>query len=79
MRAEHWQSQTLELEGWSVQLRSYFLGGRYVAEVEADSSGVTISRAAEVSRDDAENRALEKAVTRLRSTRRIDFDLTVGG
>jgi len=79
MRAENWQSQTFELDGWSVQLTSYFISGLYVAEVEATSSGVTISRAAEASRDDAENRALEKALVRLQSTRRINLDLTVGG
>ena len=79
MRAEHWQSQTLELDGWSVQLTSYFIGGLYLAQVEGLSSGVTIARATEASRDNAENRALAKALTRLRSTRRIDLDLTVGG
>jgi hypothetical protein len=79
MRAENWQSQTFELDGWSVQLTSYSISGRYVAEVETTSSGVTISRAAEASRDNAENRALEKALVRLQSTRRINLDLTVGG
>ena len=79
MRAEDFQKQPLELEGWSVHLTSYRIGSNYLAEVEAESSGVTIARVTDQTRAIAEERAVETAVRRLHRTRRSDFDLTVGG
>ncbi len=79
MRAEDFRKQLLELEGWSVHLSSYRIGGQYLAEVEVESSGVTIARATDQTRITSEERAIEAAVRRLSRTRRLDFDLTVGG
>jgi hypothetical protein len=79
MRAEDFRTQPLELEGWSVRLTSYLIGGQYLAEVEVESSGVTIARAMGQTQSVAESQAIETAVRRLTRTRRLDFDLTVGG
>jgi hypothetical protein len=79
MRAEDFRTQPLELEGWSVRLTSYLIGGQYLAEVEVESSGVTIARATGQTQSVAEAQAIETAVRRLTRTRRLDFDLTVGG
>jgi hypothetical protein len=79
MRAEDFRKQTLEVEGWSVYLSSYCVGGRYVAEVEVDPSGVTIARVTDKTRAIAEELAMEAAARRLNRARRFDFDLTVGG
>ena len=79
MRAEDFCKQSLELEGWTVNITSYRIGGHYLAEVEAIDSGVTIARATDETRGKAEERAIGKAVERLNRTRRVDLDLTVGG
>jgi hypothetical protein len=79
MRAEDFCKQSLELAGWSVHITSYRIGGHYLAEVEAIDSGVTIARATGEQRGEAEKEAIEAAVKRLNRTRRVDFDLTVGG
>jgi hypothetical protein len=79
MLAEDFQKQPLELAGWNMHLTSYRIGSNYLAEVETESSGVTIARATDRTRAIAEERAVETAVRRLKRTRRSDFDLTVGG
>jgi len=79
MRAEESLKQSLELEGWHVHLSSFRIGGQYLAEVEVESSGVTIARATDELRAIAEERAIESATKRLLRTRRVDLDLTVGG
>jgi hypothetical protein len=79
MRAEDFRKQPLELEGWSVHLTSYRIGSQFLAEIEAEASGVTIARATDETRFIAEQQAVETAVRRLTRTRRVDLDLTVGG
>jgi hypothetical protein len=79
MRAEEFRKRSLELEGWSVHLSSFQIGGQYLAEVEVEASGVTIARATDEARVIAEERAVETAVRRLTRPRRLDLDLTVGG
>lgn len=79
MQAEDFHKQLMELEGWMVNLTSYRINGRYLAEVEAISSGVTIARATHEARAVAEQDALGAAIKRLSRTRRMDLDLTVGG
>jgi hypothetical protein len=79
MRAEDFQKQPLELAGWSVQLTSYRLGTQFLAEIEVQSSGVTIARATNQIRNIAEEQAIEAAIRRLTRKQRLDLDLTVGG
>lgn len=79
MRAEGFQKQTLELAGWSVQLTSYRIGSQFLAEIEAEESGVAIARATSETRTGAEQSAIETAIRRLTRTRRLDLHLTVGG
>ncbi|MCU1291274.1 MAG: hypothetical protein JWP08_124 [Bryobacterales bacterium] len=79
MRAENWNKQEFELEGWTVKLTSYQIGQTQVAEVEAVASGAVIARSTDQLREQAEKTALENARKRLLRTRRTDFDLTVGG
>jgi hypothetical protein len=79
MRAEDFQKHPLQLEGWLLNVTSYRIGERYLAEVEVLDSGVTIARAADEVRVKAEELVIEKALERLARTRRLDLDLTVGG
>jgi hypothetical protein len=79
MRAEDFHKHPLRLEEWLLNVSSYRIGDRYLAEVEAVDSGVTIARATAEAREKAEEMVIEKAAERLARTRRFDLDLTVGG
>ena len=79
MRASNWQKEDVELDGWAVQLRSYAINDQYLAEVEVVSSGVTIARATETIRAEAERQALAKALQRLQASRQTPSGLMVGG
>ena len=62
-----------------MHLSSFRIGSRYLAEVEVESSGVTIARATDDARAIAEEQAVHTAIRRLTRTKRLDLDLTVGG
>jgi hypothetical protein len=79
MRAENYQTRSIELAGWATRLTSYWLNGTYVAAVEVESAGVTIARALSDRRETSEEQAIEKALARLQSSGRSSSDLTVGG
>jgi hypothetical protein len=79
MRAEDFHQHPLQLDKWLLNVTSCRIGDRYLAEVEALDSGVTIARATAEVRENAEALVIEKAADRLAGTRRFDLDLTVGG
>jgi hypothetical protein len=73
------RKRPVEVAGWELEVTSYQIGTRYLAEVEAVSSGVTIARAIDDARFIAEKLAIQTAALRLTRPRPIDLDLTVGG
>jgi len=79
LRFEHWKRQTVELAGWRVHLVSYLMDGRYEAQVQTIGSAVTVGYASELTREAAEDRALEQALARFQTSPRTSFDLMVGG
>jgi len=79
LRAEHQKQQTVELAGWRVRLLSYPTAGRYEAQVETVGSGAIVGHASELTREAAENTALEHALARLQASKRNSFDSMVGG
>ncbi len=70
MKAEDYQEQQLELEGWPVKVTSYKLGETYHCTVDNVSPGAWLARASAASREDAEKQAVDKARQRLGRTRR---------
>ncbi|HEX4169916.1 MAG TPA: hypothetical protein VHZ55_31000 [Bryobacteraceae bacterium] len=77
MRAEDWNKQETELEGWAVKITSYRIGDSYLTEVEAKDSGATVARGIAESAEASRRKALQSATERLQRTRRIN--LTIGG
>jgi hypothetical protein len=73
------RKRLVEIAGWEVQVTSYRIGTRYLAEVEAVSPEVTIARAIDDVRFIAEELAIQTANLRLTRPRPLDLDLTVGG
>ena len=70
MKAEDYSSRTLELEGWRVGITSYKLGDTFHCTADNVEPGAWIARTTGKTREEAENRALERARELLRRTRR---------
>lgn len=74
LKAEDYRRRIEELDGWSMRITSYRLGGRYVAIVDNVSPGAEVARAEAESRDEAEHLATEDARSLLASTRRLPVE-----
>lgn len=70
MQPEQYNEQNLELAGWRVHLTSYKLGERYYAKADNVSPGASLARAAAATREEAEQKVIDKARQLLARTRR---------
>jgi hypothetical protein len=70
MKAEDYSTRTLELEGWPVRLTSYRLGETYHCTADNVDPGAWLARTEGATREEAENKALDRAKTLLGRTRR---------
>jgi len=70
MKAEEHSTRTLELGGWKVRLMSYKLGNTYHCTADNVEPGAWIARAQGATREEAENRASQRAHKLLGRTRR---------
>ena len=70
MKAEEHATRTLELGGWKVKLTSYKLGDVYHCTADNVDPGAWIARTQGASREEAENKAIERARELLGRTRR---------
>lgn len=77
MRAENWNKQETELEGWTVKITSYQIGESYLTEVAGKDSGAMVARGIAASAEESRQKAIENATDKLQRTRRVD--LTIGG
>ena len=71
MRAEEYSTRIQELDGWKVRLTSYRLGNTYHCTADNVDPGAWIARAQGATREEAENRASERARQLLGRTRRM--------
>ena len=71
MKTEGHSTRTLELEGWPVRLTSYKTGDTYHCTADNVDPGAWIARAEGPTREEAEQRAIERARDALRRTRRM--------
>jgi hypothetical protein len=69
MTAEEHSTRTLELGGWKVRLTSYKLGNAYHCTADNVEPGAWIARAQGATREEAENRASQRARILLGRTR----------
>jgi hypothetical protein len=71
MRAEEYAERREEVAGWPIHIVTYRLGNRYCCTIDNVDPGARVARAEGMTREDAENKALEKARRYLGQTRRF--------
>ena len=70
MQVEEFQERKLELGGWPVNLTSYRLGEEWHAKADNVSPGAALCRTTGPTREQAEQKAIERATELLARTRR---------
>ena len=70
MKAEDYSERQEEVDGWPVNLTSYKLGEVFHTKADNVSPGAALARAAGATREEAEQKALDRARQLLSRTRR---------
>ena len=73
MKAELFQERKLEVNGWEVRLQSYKLGDIFYSQADNVSPGAWLARKTGATREEAEEKALERARELLSRTKRHDI------
>ena len=71
MKAEDYSRKTVDVAGWAVAVETYKLGDVYHCTIYSVDPGARFARADGPTREEAEQRALEKAARYLAQTRRF--------
>ena len=71
MKPEDHSRRQMELAGWAIIIETYKLGGVYHCSISNVDPGARFARADGSTREEAEQRALEKAQRYLAQTRRF--------
>ena len=69
-RVEEYTERKIELAGWQVNLTTYKLGELYHCKADNVSPGAALARTTGPTRQEAEDRAIERAEQLLSKTRR---------
>ena len=72
MKPEDYSHRQQELAGWAVTIETYKLGDVYHCSIANVDPGARFARADGDTRQEAEDRAIEKAAKYLAQTRRFD-------
>ena len=70
MNVEEYQERKLEIAGWPVHLTSYRIGETFHCTADNVSPGANLARTSGATREEAENKAIERATQRLNQTQR---------
>lgn len=70
MQAEEFQERKLELAGWPVNLSSYRLGSEWHCKADNVSPGAALCRTTGATREEAEQKAIDRAEELLKRTKR---------
>jgi hypothetical protein len=70
MKVEEHRERQIEIEGWPVKLTSYRIGETFHCTADNVSPGANIARTTGATREEAENKAIERATERLGRTKR---------
>jgi hypothetical protein len=71
MKPEDYSRREQELAGWPIAIETYKLGDVYHCTISSVDPGARFARADAATKDEAEQRALEKAARYLAQTRRF--------
>jgi hypothetical protein len=69
MKVEEYSERKTEVAGWPVNLTSYRLGNVFHSKADNVSPGAALARTTGATREEAENKALERAAQLLGRTR----------
>jgi hypothetical protein len=70
VKAEEYQERKLAVAGWELNLSSYRVGAQWHSKADNVSPGASLCRATGATREEAEQKALERAEELLGRTRR---------
>jgi len=70
MKAEEYGERTVEIAPWQVRLTTYKLDGLYHCKADNVSPGAALARTTGATREEAEQKALDRARELLSRTRR---------
>jgi len=70
MEAQDYVERKIEIQGWPVNVTSYKLGDLYYCKIDNVSPGAWLARTSAATREEAEQKALERAKELLSRTRR---------
>lgn len=70
MKPEEHSTKVLEVQGWQVRITSYKLGDTYHCTADNVDPGAWIARTQGATREEAEQKAIERAAQLLGRTRR---------
>ena len=70
MKVEEHHERKMEIEGWPVHLTSYRIGETYHCTLDNVSPGANLARTTGLTREEAENKAIQRATERLAQTKR---------
>jgi hypothetical protein len=72
MNPEEYTERQVEVKGWPVRLTTYRLGDVYHAKADNVSPGASLARTTGATREEAEEKALDRAGELLARTRRME-------
>ena len=70
MKTEDYTERKTEVEGWPINITTYKLGNEYRCKIDNVSPGATLARTAAGTREEAEQKALDRAKELLARTHR---------
>ncbi|HTS76526.1 MAG TPA: hypothetical protein VMG40_10005 [Bryobacteraceae bacterium] len=70
MRVEHFAERKVEIDGWPVNLTTYRIGETFHCRADNVSPGAGLARTHGTTREEAEQKAIERAKDLLSRTRR---------
>jgi hypothetical protein len=71
MKPQNYSKRKVQVAGWEVNVTSYQLGDRHYCTVDNVSPGAWIAKSEGATREEAEQKALERAAELLAKTRRV--------
>jgi hypothetical protein len=70
VKPEHYAERIVDVDGWQVNLTSYLLEGTFHCKADNVSPGAWLARTTGATREEAEQKAIERARTLLARTQR---------
>jgi hypothetical protein len=74
MKPEEYSRRQVEAGGWPISIETYRLGDVYHSTISSSDSGARFARADGATKEEAEQRALERATRYLAQTRKFPVD-----